>query len=442
MRDRWAERPGCWADPSSAAGAGPAGGVLRVLAVCDRAPGSGTRTSDGNTLISREVLLRLASQCQLTLAWFQEPGVEPDRELMGRCRRLIPLPLASRVMAARGMLSAVPGSVLRRSAPQTVKALREAAEQVDVVYLHGPGTLGLAGRLARPVVANEVDPMSLVFGDLANRVRGPRRVAMAVRRRNARGIEERSRAVEELLLVNHADAAELGTILGRTIRAVPNGVAPSRQGPRPAMDASRICFVGALDYAPNIDSATMLARDVLPVVRQQVPEATVVLAGRAARPEVQALAGPHVQVLSDVPDVMATYASSAVAAFPGGQGRGTRNSVLEALRAGVPVVASQVSARGIGRGPHLRVAGSAAEVAHELTQLLTQPLTYSSARQAAADYGAALPTWDTVAAEYLSVLAAAAAQRHGPAGPRRAGEGEVAAGAAPPGVGPSGREVP
>ncbi len=380
------------------------GSHLRVLAVCTRAPGTGTPASDGSTVITREVLLRLTTRCRLTLAWFQDGLLEPETELLRGCHDVVPLPLASRVSAARGVLSATPTSVLRRSSPEVLSTLRAAALQADVVYLHGLGAMGLAEALPGPVVVNEVDPMSLVYDDLAKGTRGLRQISARVRQRKARGAEERAGAIaDEYLVVNRADATELAKVLGRPVRAVPNGVA-LRQ-PEDHMPGSRtICFVGALDYPSNIESARVLVDEILPFVRQRVPEVKVVLAGRAAGPDIHSLAGTHVAVLSDVPDVMEVYASAAVAAFPGGHGRGTRNSVLEALRAGVPVVASTVSARGIHRGPHVRVADGAADFAGRLVDLLTQPGAQDAARRAAVTYGAGLPTWDAVALEYLAVF--------------------------------------
>ena len=358
--------------------------------------------------------------------------MEPDPELMRSCRRRAPAwPWPPRVMAREALSRPLPCRCCVEAAPALcwLCGRPHTMSTSSTCTVQGRwDSLDASRGPSSPTRSTPCHWCSTTWRTLA---RGPRRMAWRSGVGARGGSSSVAAPLRRVRARQPADAAELGTILGRPIRAVPNGVAPSRRARVRRWTRSRICFVGALDYAPNIESATMLVRDVLPIVRRQVPEATVVLAGRAARPEVRALAGAHVQVLSDVPDVMATYASSAVAAFPGGQGRGTRNSVLEALRAGVPVVASQVSARGVGRGPHLRMAGSAAEVAHELTRAADAAADVLLRRQAAADYGAALPTWDTVAAEYLAVLAAAAAQRHGPAGRRRAGEGDVRRGRAP-----------
>ena len=112
--------------PSVARVNGRTGSGLRVLAICDRPPSVGNRASDGNTLISREVLVRIAPECRLTLAWFHEDSRAPDPELLRRCDNAIALSLSSRLMGAMGLVSAIPMSVSRRSGDKAVEKLVQA----------------------------------------------------------------------------------------------------------------------------------------------------------------------------------------------------------------------------------------------------------------------------------------------------------------------------
>lgn len=383
---------------------------LRVLAVCDAPPAVDSPRSDGNTLISHHVLTRLTQLCRLSLLWFERPGLLPCGELLAACEASDSLPVPTGPWPSlRGNLSRYPASAERRSTRSAVHRFEQMAQEVDVVYLHGPSSLLLARGSQRPVVANEIDPMSLSLLGQGRRASGVRRAEAFVRAGKSRALERRvSRTVDQLLLVNEEDAIDLGRVLSREVVAVPNGVQPGQPADEPTTDRNRICFVGAFDYGPNLDSATVLVREVLPLVRQQLPDAHLVLAGRSATAEVRALAGEGVRILEDVPDVMEVFRSSAVAAFPGGYGRGTRNSVFQALRAGRPVVSSTVSARGVGRGDHLILVDDAASMAAAVLGLLTDPEDYDRAERAAARYGAGLPTWDAVALTYLRLLNKAA----------------------------------
>ena len=69
--------------------------------------------------------------------------------------------------------------------------------------------------------------------------------------------------------------------------------------PRPGHD--RILFLGNLRYAPNIEAAQWLVRNVLPRLDERW---TIDLAGAAA-PEVEALAGRRVVVHGHIQDVAA-----------------------------------------------------------------------------------------------------------------------------------------
>jgi polysaccharide biosynthesis protein PslH len=103
-------------------------------------------------------------------------------------------------------------------------------------------------------------------------------------------------------------------------------------------------------------------------------------------------------VRADVPDVAEVFADADVAVFPDRNGLGVRNSVTEALAAGLPVVATPAAAREQQPQPLLRIGGTPQAIAAlAATALITR------ARREPA------PTrsWSTVAGEYLDELDAA-----------------------------------
>jgi glycosyltransferase involved in cell wall biosynthesis len=137
----------------------------------------------------------------------------------------------------------------------------------------------------------------------------------------------------------------------------------------------------------------------------------VVLAGRRPTEAVQALAREGVEVLGDVPDTAAVLARGQAAVYPGRTGRGTKNTVGEAVAAGCPVVASVESARGYATGEHLRTGASDGEIADEVVRLLTDPEVADRARAACRARSADLTGWDEVAARYVELLRSAADAR-------------------------------
>jgi glycosyltransferase involved in cell wall biosynthesis len=163
-----------------------------------------------------------------------------------------------------------------------------------------------------------------------------------------------------------------------------------------------VCFVGSLNYGPNIDAAKVLVGAIAPLVWQQVPEARFVLAGRRPGPEILALAGPRVEVLPNVPSVLDVFESADVAAFPDEQGVGIRNSVREALAAGLPVVATPVAAREQDPHPLLTVEGDTGRFVEHVVGRLTGPRPEPEGQEATA-----VRTWKAVADEYVEELRSA-----------------------------------
>lgn len=136
-----------------------------------------------------------------------------------------------------------------------------------------------------------------------------------------------------------------------------------------------IVMTGAMDYAPNRDAATVLVRDVLPLVRRSVPEAELWIVGRDPRPQLIRAAGrTGAHVTGFVEDVRPYLERASVVAAPLRFGAGIQNKLLEAMAMGVPAVASPLAAAGLrteqGEEPPLAVASSPREFAARIVQEL------------------------------------------------------------------------
>jgi glycosyltransferase involved in cell wall biosynthesis len=145
---------------------------------------------------------------------------------------------------------------------------------------------------------------------------------------------------------------------------------PERQT---APSSAQIIFVGSFRHPPNIAAAELLARSIFPLVRKQIPEARLVIAGAYATEGVKALAGAGVEVagwLSDE-DLTALYARSRLAVVPLEVGAGIKLKVVEALSKGIPLVTTPVGAQGLsGLGQLFPVCEGAAEMADAAARLL------------------------------------------------------------------------
>jgi glycosyltransferase involved in cell wall biosynthesis len=158
------------------------------------------------------------------------------------------------------------------------------------------------------------------------------------------------------------------------IAVVPNGY------PDPAVSAysrhsgpATILYVGSFSYTPNVDAATYAALQVLPRVRERIPDARLRLVGRAGPAQLAALDGvPGVEVVGEVSDIGQELARGDVSLVPIRYGGGTRVKILEAFAYRVPVVSTPVGCEGlrIEANIELLVADDAAGLAEACVRVI------------------------------------------------------------------------
>ena len=133
------------------------------------------------------------------------------------------------------------------------------------------------------------------------------------------------------------------------IAVIPNGVDlvafPFRlQDPQ----GHRIIFTGAMDILANIDAVNFFANQVFPEIQKTYPDAIFDIVGSRPTSEVLALQEkPGVNVTGRVPSMVDYLHQSAVCVIPMRTGFGIKNKTLEAMAAGVPVVASDRGLEGL-----------------------------------------------------------------------------------------------
>ncbi|HWH26847.1 MAG TPA: glycosyltransferase family 4 protein, partial [Pseudolysinimonas sp.] len=110
---------------------------------------------------------------------------------------------------------------------------------------------------------------------------------------------------------------------------------------------------------------------------------------------------PGVEILPNVPSIMNILTSADVAVFPDKDGLGIRNSVREALAAGIPVVATAAAAREVESHESLTTAEDPEALAAAIVRLLRAAVATAGKR-----VGPPVPTrsWKDATAEYLDEL--------------------------------------
>ena len=218
------------------------------------------------------------------------------------------------------------------------------------------------------------------------------------------------------VVVAERDRAELRSI-NPTLdwEVIPNGVDLEyfrpQSGPR---EAATLLFTGNFAYEPNEEAALYLARELLPSLQQQIPEAQLWLVGDAPSAAMRALAGERILVSGRVPDLRPWLARATLFVSPLQLGAGIKNKVLEALASACPLAATPLSVDGIAAisGQHALLAERS-----ELPAVLRTLLGDAALRQRLGRTGRELVeaqySWQQVAGRYAALYESLAAERVG-----------------------------
>src|SRR4051812_31126132 len=135
---------------------------------------------------------------------------------------------------------------------------------------------------------------------------------------------------------------------------------------------AHLVFTGSMDWLPNEDGMVYFVRDILPLIRQHEPTATLSIVGRAPTPAITRLASEDgVEVTGRVDDVRPHMAAGAVYIVPLRIGGGTRLKIFEAMAMGKPVVSTTIGAEGlpVTPGTDLVIADTANAFAEAVVRL-------------------------------------------------------------------------
>ena len=357
---------------------------MRILYVCHRFPFPPNR---GGKIRPFNMIKHLSRSHEVTVASLARSSEEAraGEGIAAHCNDYLMETVTPTGALARMLLGAPtpqPASMSYFHSPALRRRIREEMDRTafDLIFVH-------CSSMAPYVEDVTGIPKILDFGDMDSQkwldyARVHRFPKSLVYRLEGVKLERAERRFARLFdYCTCTTRAELETLLGYGVETptgwFPNGVdldhfTPSGEPYEP----DSIVFVGRMDYFPNQQAMFEFCADVLPRIRSTRPEATLTVVGANPSRAVSDLSKlPGVSVTGTVPDVRPHVTGAAVAVAPLTIARGTQNKILECLAMGVPVVASEIAAKGIDAvpGEHLLAARTAEEFAAQTLRLLADP---------------------------------------------------------------------
>jgi sugar transferase (PEP-CTERM/EpsH1 system associated) len=288
-------------------------------------------------------------------------------------------PLRSRLRALQALLGSPSLSVAAMHEASLHAAIRQrfAALRPDLVMVYSSNVAQYGEPFAQTSrIMQFAELVALKWRDSAARAAPPMRWIYALEARRLLHYERHiARTFSHSLVCTEAEAQEFrAAIPDAPVSIVHNGVnldyfssagTPKRAG--------ELVFTGVMNYTPNVDAVRWFCADILPRVRQAVPQAQLTICGSRPIKAVQRLAAdPGVVVTGRVPDVRPYLDRAEVFVAPLRLARGIQNKVLEAMAMGLPVVASDTVWNGtaIAEGEGIVAADTAEAFAAQVVRLL------------------------------------------------------------------------
>jgi len=186
-----------------------------------------------------------------------------------------------------------------------------------------------------------------------------------------------ARAYDLVAAISERDRALLRGLGCRQVAHLPEGAEPTGE-PRGPVAGHVALFLGNFTNMPNVDAVRWLARDIWPLVRRRVQDAELWVAGQKAPRDLRALDGRDgVRMRGFVDDIAALFAQVRLMVLPMRMGGGQKIKLVQAMAAGLPVVATPEGAEGMSleEGKDLLCAREPEQFAAEVARVMTDDAT-------------------------------------------------------------------
>ncbi len=143
---------------------------------------------------------------------------------------------------------------------------------------------------------------------------------------------------------------------------------------QPVIGSHQVLHLGTMFWLPNVEGVLWFMREVMPLLREKVPDATLSVVGKNPPDSIRAQASREagIEVIGYVPDPRPYLEQAGAFIVPLFAAGGMRVKIVDAWRWGMPIVSTRIGAEGIRyrEGENILIADDAEAFAQALAQLL------------------------------------------------------------------------
>ena len=178
---------------------------------------------------------------------------------------------------------------------------------------------------------------------------------------------------DDRIVITHEDRDWFQFAEKEKIKVIPNGIDVNFYKPIPSEKKYDLFFSGNLRYPPNVDAAQFLVNEIVPLIRNRIPNLKVLIAGAAPNNKILSLRSDKVEIKGWIDDVRDYYKQAKIFLAPMRIGTGLQNKLLQAMAMKLPCVTSDLTRKGIAASDEnvVVVADTAAEYADLILKLLS-----------------------------------------------------------------------
>lgn len=360
--------------------------ILMLTQIVPFPPDSGPKVKTYSTL------RYLAQRHDVHLLSFARSSAEEDaaRQLRSLCASATTIPIKrssirDALYLAKSVMSGRPFLIERDDVLAMRAAVKTLARTLDVDAVHADQLSMAQFAVDVPVKLRVLDEHNAVW-TIVRRAAGQerslvRRPLAEIEWRKLKAYEgEVCRRFDRVTTVSREDLEDLEEAARGVFNAsiIPIAVATDELPVIPRSEEARdIVSVATMFYPPNAEGISWFATEILPLIRQRIPDVRLRVVGSRPPTSITGLASDAsgIDVMGYIPDLEPVLRRAGVVIVPLRAGSGMRVKILEAFARGIPVVSTPIGVEGIdAKAPdHLLVGETAEDFAGAVVRVLTEP---------------------------------------------------------------------